>query len=81
MFLAGLRPDSHSRSDAFVLLRATARPRRENRVGSYMGRPAQTSAIRASFGGSRGSAAMHNRDGRARRGASTSQTRARSRLA
>ena len=50
-----------------MLLRVAARPRRGSRVGSYVGRQAQTPAIRASFVDSSGSAAMHNRDGCARR--------------
>ena len=48
-FLAGVRPDSTSSSDTFLLLRVAARPRRGSRVGSYVGRQAQTPAIRASF--------------------------------
>ena len=50
-----------------MLLLVAARPRRGSRVGPYVGRQAQTPAIRASFVGSSGNAAMHNRDGCARR--------------
>ena len=67
VFLAGVRPDSPSRSDTFLLLLVAARPRRGSRRGSYVGRQAQKPAIRASFKGSSGSAAMHNRDGYALR--------------
>ena len=36
VFLAGVRPDSPSRSDTFLLLRVAARLRRGGRVGSYV---------------------------------------------
>ena len=36
VFLAGVRPDSPSRSDTFMLLRVAARLRRGGRVGSYV---------------------------------------------
>ena len=62
VFLAGVRPESPSRTDAFLLLHVAAMSRRGSRVESYVGRQAQTPAIRASFVGSSGSAAMHNRD-------------------
>ena len=54
-------------SDTFLLLRVAARPTRGSRVGSYVGRQAKTPGIFASFVSSSGSAAMHNRDGCARR--------------
>ena len=38
VFRAGVRPDSPSRSDTFVLLRVAARIRRGGRVGSYVER-------------------------------------------
>ena len=50
-----------------MILRVAAWSRRGSRVGSYVGRQAQTPAIRAFFIGSSGSAAMHNRDGYALR--------------
>ena len=50
-----------------MLLRVAARPRRVGRVGLYVGRQAQPPAIRVSFVGDSGSAAMHNRYGYARR--------------
>ena len=36
VFLAGVRPDSPSRSDTFLLLRVAATLRRGGRVGSYV---------------------------------------------
>ena len=36
VFLAGVRPDSPSRSDTFLPLRVAARLRRGGRVGSYV---------------------------------------------
>ena len=36
VFLAGVRPESPSRSDTFLLLRVAARLRRGGRVGSYV---------------------------------------------
>ena len=49
VFLAGVRPDSPSRSDTFLLLRVAARLRRGGRVGSYVVRQAWSPTIRASF--------------------------------
>ena len=46
VFQAGVRQDSPSRSDTFVLLRVAARLGRGSRVGLYVGRQAQTLAIR-----------------------------------
>ena len=36
VFLAGVRPDSPSRRDTYLLLRVAARLRRGGRVGSYV---------------------------------------------
>ena len=70
----GVRPDSPSRSDTFLLVCVAARLWRDSRSGSNVGRRAQTPPIRASFVyvysslvGSIGSSAIHNRDGCARR--------------
>ena len=49
VFLAGVRPESPSRSGAFLLLRVAARLRRGGRVGSYVVRLAWSPTIRASF--------------------------------
>ena len=65
--MAGIPTDSPSRNDTFFLLRMGARPWHGSKVGPYLGRQAQTPAIRTPFAGSSGSAAMHNRDGCARR--------------
>ena len=49
VFVAGVRPDSPSTSDPFLMLRVAARLRRGSRVGSYVARQARTPTIRASF--------------------------------
>ena len=66
VFLAGVRPDSPSRSDTFLLLRVAARLRRGGRVGSYVKLGMVTYDSRVSLGSS-GGAAMLNWDARARR--------------
>ena len=49
VILAGVRPDSPSRSDTFLLLRVAATRWRGGRVGSYVVRQAWSAMIRASF--------------------------------
>ena len=49
VFLAGVRPDSPSRSDTFLLLCVAARYRRGGRFGSYVLRSAWSPTIRLSF--------------------------------
>ena len=46
VFLAGVRPDSPSRSDTFLLLRVVARLRSGGRVRSYVVRQAWSPTIR-----------------------------------
>ena len=65
--LAGVRPDSPSRSDTFLLLRVAARLRRGGTVWVIRGVLGMVNYDSRVFLGSSGRAATLNRDDRARR--------------
>ena len=78
VFLAGVRPESPSRSDTFLLLRGGREVRRGGRVGSYVVRWAWSHYDSRVFSDSSGGAALLNQDARARRQAPSRATLRRS---